>query len=104
MVLGMISDKTRIRIVSTAEIIPKYTSPKTLTASAPTPAEPTVWAMVFKERMAEIGLSISCFKRFINGAFFAPSCSFMVMKETGVERRTASRTEHKKDTDNANNK
>ena len=51
-----------------------------------------------------MGLSISCFKRFINGAFFAPSCSFMVMKETGVESRTASRTEHKKETDNANNK
>ena len=26
-----------------------------MTASAPTPAEPTVWAIVFKERIAEMG-------------------------------------------------
>ncbi len=81
--------------VSTAEMMPKYSSPKTLTASAPTPAAPIVWAMVFSERIAEMGLSISCFCRMSSGAYLAPSCSFMAMNDMGVESRTASRIEQR---------
>lgn len=34
----------------------------TFTASAPTPAAPTVWATVFKDRIADYGLSKFTFK------------------------------------------
>ena len=52
MVLGIISESTRIKRVRMADISPKYCSPKILMDSAPTPAEPMVWAMVLSERMA----------------------------------------------------
>src|SRR5690606_33464162 len=55
---GMISENIRIAMVKTAEIHPKYSSPKTKTACAPTPAAPTVWAIVLKESIAAKGLSI----------------------------------------------
>ena len=42
MVFGIISVITRIRIVRIADTMPKYASPKTRTACAPTPAAPMV--------------------------------------------------------------
>ena len=53
----MISESTRMRSVRIAEIIPKYSSPKSFMDSAPTPAEPMVWAMVLSERIAPTGRS-----------------------------------------------
>ena len=62
MVFGIISVKTKIKMVSIADIIPNDDSPNTLTACAPTPAAPTVWAIVLSDRMADNGLSMSFFK------------------------------------------
>lgn len=41
-VFGMISESTRINRVRMAEMMPKYSSPKSFIDSAPTPAEPMV--------------------------------------------------------------
>lgn len=57
MVLGMISESTRINSVRIADIIPKYSSPKILIDSAPTPAEPMVCAIVLSDRIAPTGRS-----------------------------------------------
>ena len=60
MVFGIISDATRISSVSTAEVTPNHSLPNTLSLCAPTPAAPTVCAMVLSVRIAEIGRSMSC--------------------------------------------
>lgn len=72
MVLGMISDNTRIRRVRTADISPKYSSPKSFIDSAPTPAEPMVCAMVLSERMAPTGRSTLFLYCFIKEAVLLP--------------------------------
>ena len=96
-VLGMISESTRIRSVRMTEITPKYSSPKSFIDSAPTPAEPMVWAMVLSERIAPTGRSTLFLYRFIKEAVLLPWFSFIEMNDIGVDRSTASRTEHKKD-------
>ena len=55
----MISEKIRIKIVRIADTSPIDVSPNNLAASTPTPAAPTVWAMVFRDKIADRGLSIS---------------------------------------------
>ena len=42
-----------------ADTSPIDVSPNNLAASTPTPAAPTVWAMVFSDKIADNGLSIS---------------------------------------------
>lgn len=84
-----------------AEMTPKYSSPNILTDSEPTPAAPIVCAMVFSESMAATGLSIFVLYFFNKDADRAPWLSFMEMKDMGVDSKTASRTEHKKESDNA---
>ena len=69
--------------------------------SAPTPAEPIVCAIVFKDRIAPTGLSTLFLSSLKTEADFLPSCSFAVMKDIGVESKTASRMEHKKEIPNA---
>jgi len=59
--LGIISEKTNIKRVRIAEIIPKYISPNIFVACAPTPAAPIVCATVLKESIADNGFSISFF-------------------------------------------
>jgi len=61
-VFGIISVITKIKIVKIADTIPKDASPNIFTACAPTPAAPTVCATVFKDRIADKGLSILFFK------------------------------------------
>ena len=61
-VLGIISVTTSIKMVKIADTIPNAVSPKTLTACAPTPAAPIVWATVFKDKIADSGLSIFIFR------------------------------------------
>ena len=58
-VFGIISENTKIRIVNIADTIPKDSSPNSLVAAAPTPAAPIVCAMVFSDRIAATGPSIS---------------------------------------------
>ena len=80
-----------------ADISPKYSSPKILIDSAPTPAEPMVWAMVLSDRMAPTGRSTLFLYRFIKVAVLLPSFSFIEMNDMGVDKSTASRMEHKKE-------
>ena len=101
MVFGMISESTSINNVRIAEIMPKYCSPKSLIDSAPTPAEPMVWAMVLSERIAPTGRSTLFLYRFISVAVLLPWFSFIEIYDIGVERSTASRTEHRKESDSA---
>ena len=61
MVFGMISDRTSINSVRTAENIASDASPKTIAACAPAPAAPTVWATVLRLRIAARGRSTSFF-------------------------------------------
>ena len=97
MLLGMISENTKIRMVRIAEITPKYSAPNTFVASAPTPAAPIVCAIVFRQRMAEIGRSIFSLSFLSNFDPLAFSPSFIVTKEVGVESKTASRIEQVKE-------
>ena len=60
-VFGIISENTNTSIVSIADTIPNDEEPKTLTASAPTPAAPIVWATVLRDNIAANGLSIFFF-------------------------------------------
>ena len=53
--------------------------------------------MVLKARMAASGLSFSCLYFLSRWEAALPSCSFIVMKDIGVERRTASRIEQRKE-------
>lgn len=79
MVLGIISESTRIKRVRMADISPKYCSPKILMDSAPTPAEPMVWAMVLSERMAPTGRSTLFLYCFISVAVLLPWFSLIEM-------------------------
>ena len=63
-VFGMISEKTRITNVRTAEKRAIHPSPKTSSAIAPPMAAPTVWAMVLRVRIAEMGSSTRLSSRF----------------------------------------
>ena len=101
MVLGMISESTKINNVRIADINPKYSSPKSFIDSAPTPAEPMVCAMVLSERIAPTGRSTLFLYCFIKEAVLLPWLSFIEINDIGVDRSTASRTEHKKDSDRA---
>ena len=91
------SEKIKINNVNTTEATPNHSFPQMRVTSAPTPAEPIVCAMVFNERIAPTGLSTLFLRSFKTEADFLPSCSFAVMKDIGVESRTASKTEHKKE-------
>jgi|GEM_PF-3964053 len=51
----MISEKTRISNVKVPETMTRLVFPKTMADCRPTPAAPTAFAIVFKERMAARG-------------------------------------------------
>ena len=74
-VLGMISDRNRISSVSTADVTASTPDPHSRCASAPTPAAPTVWAIVFKLRIAASGRSIWVFSRRNRGR--SPAARFL---------------------------
>jgi hypothetical protein len=99
--LGIISENTRIRSVKMAEIIPKYTSPKSLVAWAPAPAAPTVWAMVLRDSMAARGLSISSLKLRHRDANLG-RLSSRLARYVGVrDNRVASSSEQRNETPSA---
>ena len=93
MVLGMISEKMRIRMVVIAEMRPNHSLPKTRAVCRPTPAAP----MVLSERMAAMGLSMLSLRRRNSPAFLLPSSWSIVRYDTGVDIRTDSRTEQTKE-------
>lgn len=97
MVFGIISESTRMSSVRMAEMMPKYSSPNSFIDSAPTPAEPMVWAMVLSESIAPTGLSTLFLYCFISVAVVLPWFSFIEMNDMGVDKSTASRMEHKND-------
>lgn len=102
-VLGKISEKTRISKVKTADTTPikKLVSSLVLkwsdaypAACEPTREAPTVFAMVLTTRMADIGRSmlvLNFFKRCHPGAFCVSSVD---MYDIGVDKSVASRSEH----------
>ena len=59
MVLGMISAQKRMSTVTIADITPTQPLPRALAVKTPTRDAPKVFAMVFIDRMAAMGLSIS---------------------------------------------
>ena len=59
---------------------------------------------MFRDSIAATGLSIFDLYSFSLTAVLFPSFSFMVINEIGVERSTASNTEHRNERDNAPNK
>ena len=79
MVLGTISENTRIRMVIMADIIPNQWSPVRRVAWWPTAAAPRVFAMVLRDRMADRGRSGSCLNFIKRAAFLSPSSSFIVI-------------------------
>ena len=103
-VLGIISEKTNIKSVRMAEIIPKYKSPNILVACAPTPAAPIVCAIVFKVSIADNGLSIFFFNLIKVVADLLPFSSFTIRKDIDVESKTDSIIEHRNETNKARNK
>ena len=78
MVFGIISEKTRIRMVVIALTTPNHALPKTIVACWPTPAAPMVLAMVLRLRMAAIGLDDSCLYCLNLTAGLYPSSSLIV--------------------------
>lgn len=103
MVLGIISENTRMRKVNT----PDTTPTKRLVSSdvaqrvaaypaavEPTSDAPTVLAMVLTTRMAEIGRSMFVLYCLRRSQPLAPCVSRVVMYDMGVERSVASSTEH----------
>ena len=75
MVLGMISERTRMSIV---RMMAKTVSPllSEMTSHwAPAPAAPMVWAMVLRVRMADRGVSTFSFILAKWGAYFFPEVS-----------------------------
>ena len=97
MVLGIISEKTRMRMVIMALTRPNQREPKRIFACWPTPAAPMVLAMVFKESMAAMGLEVSCLYRLKREAGLYPSSSRMVTYDIGVDMSVASRMEQRKE-------
>ena len=61
MVLGIISEKIRIQNVKPTDITATVSEPKTCRVWAPTPAAPTVFAIVLIVKIAARGLLISSF-------------------------------------------
>lgn len=101
--LGIISEKIRIKMVRTAEAMPKNSLPKTFTACAPTPAAPIVLAMVLMESMAAIDLSERSLSRFI----MRPPLLWVAIvsvKDVVVESNTDSISEQRKEIPKAKNK
>ena len=94
MVLGMISENMRIINVKTVENIPTRAFPYTSITRDPTIEAPTVFAIVLRHKIAEIGLSVFCLSLLSLSAPLIPWSSSPVIKDRGVESRVASSIEH----------
>ncbi len=96
-VLGMISEKNRISSVSTAEAIARISEPQIPCAWAPTPAAPTVWAIVFRLRIAASGRSTSAFMAASRALTAGRSSRSRAMNAGVTLSSTASSTEQRKE-------
>ena len=97
MVLGIISENTRISMVVNALTSPNHWEPNRIVACLPTPAAPMVFEIVLSERMAANALEGSCLYRLSLVAALRPSSSLKVMYEIGVLMRAASNIEQRKE-------
>ena len=100
-VLGIISEKNKIKMVRITEVIASiFSDGYKLVTSAPTPAAPIVWAIVFKVRIADNGLSIFSLK---NKNDFAQENWFLIEAryDFGRVNNTASTKEQIKEMNNA---
>ena len=93
----MISEKKSIQRVKMVEKIPTMASPYTSYTNEPTIDAPTVFAIVFRHKIADIGLSGFCLSLFRRAAPLIPCSSRPVTKDNGVESNVASSIEHKAD-------
>ena len=97
-VLGTISANSSINRVKIPEMIPNQVLPNSSVACRPTPAAPIVLAMVFRERIAASGFSVSVLysRNLVAGLY--PCSFFIVMKESGVDNSTDSSMEQRNET------
>ena len=75
----MISEITRISMVTTAEATATYWLPNTTWVWAPTPAAPTVCAMVLRLSSADSGRSTSSFRRLRRAPAWPPLFSIRLI-------------------------
>jgi hypothetical protein len=104
MVLGIISVITSISSVKHADTTPKYASPNTFAACAPTPAAPTVCAIVLSESIADNGMSTFSLYFMSMAADLLPLLAFAISEEIGIDNNIASVMEHKNEVNSAKNK
>ena len=100
----MISETTRMRRVTTADITPTQVLPKARAVKTPTREAPKVLAMVFIARMAAIGLSMEVLYFLNRVAGRNPSSSLIVIYEMGVDMSTASRMLQRKEMPTVNSR
>ena len=100
-VLGMISETKRIRSVRTAEVTASTSDPQRRCASAPTPAAPTVWAMVLRLRIAARGRSMCNLSARTRAPTLGRSCSSLARWDGVMLRSAASRIEQRNETPSA---
>ena len=101
MVLGKISEKTKMSTVIMALHTPNQASPKMSVACIPTPLAPTVLAMVLSDNIAANGRSVSVLYFFMSEAGLYPSSSRSVMYDSVVDISVDSNSEHTNDTPKA---
>ena len=90
--------------VSAADTRPKYVSPHSTVAWAPTPAAPTIFAIVLSVSMEDSGLLISSLNFFSNLAFLLPCASLALTNDRDTEKSTDSVIEQRNETDSAKNR
>jgi len=90
--------------VSVADTTPKYASPHIAVACAPTPAAPTILAMVLKDSMDDKGRSMFSFNFFSDLARLFPLISKVLTNETDTDSKVDSAIEQRKEIESAKKK
>ena len=91
-------------IVSVADTTPKYASPHIAVACAPTPAAPTILAMVLNDSMDDNGRSIFSFNFFSDLERLLPLTSKVLTKETDTDSNVDSAIEQRNEIESAKKK
>ena len=102
--VAILEIKTDNRNVNMADTTPNETFPNTKVAWEPTPAAPTVCAMVFRVKIAAKGLFISSFNSRRILPAFCPLFSNVAIYTQETLNNTASAIEHKNEKNKAINK
>ena len=97
----MISENTRMSRVTTALPMATDPEPKMTRICAPTPAAPTVWAMVLSVRIAARGRSMLAFIRLSRSPLALPSLASSSTCDCGTDRMPASSSEQRNETPSA---